>query len=232
MKKIDFENCKAIFFDFDGVIANTEWLHFKSFNEVLKKFNIKISKSEYLKDFLAYDDKGCFKKVFLTKKNKNLKLNEIKKLIKEKNKILMETIKNNGFEFFEDTLKFIEYIKGFKKINMCIVSGALRKEILYILKKLKIRNAFKLIVSAEDVKNGKPSPEPFILAKNKIEKIIRQKLKNNEIFVIEDSINGLKAAKIAGFITIGVAHTYSMKKLKTIKPDFVVKKLTQILPSS
>lgn len=228
MKKIDLENYRAIFFDFDGVIANTELLHFKSFNEVLKKFDIKISKSEYFKDYLAYDDKGCFKKLFLVKKNKNLSNEEIKKLITEKNKIFMKKIENEGFNFFEDTLKFIDYVRKFKNINLCIVSGALKREITYILKKLGIKDTFKLIISAEDVKNGKPSPEPFLLAKNKLQELIGQKLNDKEILVIEDSINGIKAAKVAGFVTVAVAHTYPLRKLKSIKPDIAVRKLTDL----
>lgn len=229
MKKINFENCKAIFFDFDGVIANTEWLHFKAFNNILKKFNINVSKAEYLKNYLAYDDKGCFRKVFLLRKRKSLSIDEIKKLIKEKNKIFMDELKNNGFEFFKDTLKFITYLKKFKHIKLCIVSGALKQEILYILKKLKLRKLFQIIISAEDVKNGKPSPEPFILAKEKLEKKLKQKIENEEIYVIEDSINGLKAAKTAGFTTIGVAHTYPIYKLKLVKPFIIVKDLTELI---
>ncbi|MEN3013883.1 MAG: HAD family phosphatase [Endomicrobiia bacterium] len=228
MKRIPFENCKAIFFDFDGVIANTEWLHFRAFNQVLKNFNINVSKKEYLKEYLAYDDKGCFKKVFLIKQNKEISKAQIKKLIKQKNRILMKQLKTNGFEFFPDTLKFINNIKKLYNIQLCIVSGALKQEILYILKKLKIQKMFSIIVSAEDVKNGKPSPEPYIVAKNKLEKKLNKKIKNEQIYVIEDSINGINAAKAAGFITIGVAHTYSLKKLKTVHPDFLVKNLADI----
>ncbi len=221
--KID--NYKLIFFDFDGVIANTERLHFVTFNKVLKEYKITISRKEYFNKYLAFDDKGCFKKIFKEKLNKELKLSDIKKLIQKKNKILMSELEKK-INYYSDAIKFINYIyDNYKNIKMCIVSGALKSEILYILRKLKMRNKFFLIVSAEDVKNGKPSPEPFLLAKRLVESQLKKKFSNKEILVIEDSINGVKAGIKAGFNVLAVSHTYSLKELKKTKANFIVKTL-------
>jgi len=230
--KPNFSEYKLIFFDFDGVIADTEWQHFSAFNKILSEYGIKITKKEYLAEYLAYDDKGCFKKVFLKKLGKNLSAKEIKKLVLKKTKVLMAELKN-GFKFYEDTIKFIDYIRrNFSNIKLCIVSGALKQEIKYILKKLKLEKSFFVIISAEDVKNGKPSPEPFILTKNLCEKKLKQKFENKDILIIEDSLNGIKAAKYAGFDVLAVGHTYSCRKLKEMKPNFVVKNLLELLGGS
>lgn len=222
--KID--NYKLILFDFDGVIVNTEWLHFAAFNKVLQKYNTSISKKEYLEEYLAFDDRDCFKKVFKDKLNTELKLNDMERLIREKNKILMSELKKN-IDYYPDAIRFINYIyNNYNKIvKMCIVSGALKTEILYILRKLKMINKFFLIVSAEDVQNGKPSPEPFLFAKRLAEYRLGKKFSNKEILVVEDSINGIKAGLDAGFDVLAVAHTYSLKELKKAKPNFIVKKL-------
>ncbi|MFN3550895.1 MAG: HAD family hydrolase [Endomicrobiia bacterium] len=226
--KLNLKDYRLIFFDFDGVIANTEWKHFAAFNKVLKHYGIRISKDEYLKEYLAYDDKGCFKKIFLEKLKRNLSDDELKILINKKTKILMSKLKK-GFEFYKDTIKFIEYTKkNFPEINFCIVSGALKKEIEYILKKLNLLDNFVIVVSSEDVKNGKPSPEPFVLAKKLCEKKLRQKFSCDKILVVEDSINGIKSALSVGFKVLAVAHTYSIKKLKQTKANFVVKNLDEI----
>ncbi len=227
--KFNLNNYELIFFDFDGVIANTEWKHFAAFNKVLKPYSIKISKNEYLEEYLAYDDKGCFKKIFLDKIKKNLSNEELKFLINKKTKILMLELKK-GFESYKDTIKFIKYTKkNFPEINFCIVSGALKQEIRYILKKLNLLDYFFVIISAEDVKNGKPSPEPFVLAKKICEKKLSKKFSFSKILVVEDSINGIKSALSAGFKVLAVAHTYSLEKLKQTKANFVVKNLAEVL---
>ncbi len=225
----NINNYKLIFFDFDGVIVDTEWLHFLAFNEVLKNYNIGISKEEYLAKYLAFDDKGCFKKVFEEKLNKKLSLDDINILIKKKNKILMSHIAKK-IDYYPDAIEFINYVsKNFKDIKMAIVSGALRSEIVYILKKLKIYNKFFLIVSSGDVKNGKPSAEPFILAKKLSEQKLKKTIFEKEILVIEDSINGIKAGLKAGFDVLAVAHTYNLKELYKTKANFVVKSLNELI---
>ena len=228
---INFLNYKLIFFDFDGVVVDTEWQHFSAFNNVLKNYGIKITKKEYMEEYLAYDDKGCFIKVFKNKLNKNLSKEEVQNLIKQKTEILMNEIKKK-IKVYHDTIKFINFIsEKFKDIKLCIVSGALKTEIVFILKKLKLDKKFFLIISAEDVKNGKPSPEPFLLAKQKAENLLNKRFNKNEILVIEDSINGIKSALDAGFDVLAVAHTYPLRKLQLLKPNFVVKSLDVIINS-
>lgn len=227
--KPNLKKYKVYFFDFDGVIADTELLHFDAFNKVLKKFNIKITKKEYFDEYLAYDDKGCFKKVFIKKLNKKLTTKKLQKLVDDKTKILMRQIKFFGVKYYEDAIKFINYLYSNFESYLCIVSGALKQEIYFVLKKLKLYDKFSLIISAEDVKNGKPSPEPFIIAKKQLEKKTGKKFLKNEILVIEDSINGVKSAIKAGFDVVAVAHTYPVEKFKKIGKMFVIKKLTELI---
>jgi len=163
--------------------------------------------------------------------NKNLSKEEVQNLIKQKTEILMNEIKKK-IKVYHDTIKFINFIsEKFKDIKLCIVSGALKTEIVFILKKLKLDKKFFLIISAEDVKNGKPSPEPFLLAKQKAENLLNKRFNKNEILVIEDSINGIKSALDAGFDVLAVAHTYPLRKLQLLKPNFVVKSLDIIINS-
>ena len=77
-------NLKAILFDFDGTIADSEPLHFSAFQEVLmERYDYHFQKEEYTKDYLAYDDRNFFLNF---SKNHNLKFNEeeIVQLMEEK----------------------------------------------------------------------------------------------------------------------------------------------------
>lgn len=227
--KFNLNNYVAIFFDFDGVIVDTEWVHFKTFNETLKPYKIKLTKTEYLQKYLAYDDKGCFRTVFWDKLGIDLSELQVQKLITKKNKLLMKQLKQK-IKSYKDALEFINYTaNNFPHISLCIVSGALRKEITYIAKKLKILDKFIIIVSAEDVKNGKPSPEPFLIAKKLLEEKLNKKIRNSKVLVIEDSLNGIIAAKKAKFKVVSVAHTYPLSELRKLKPDYAVKSLSELI---
>ncbi len=230
MNNLDFKKIKCILFDFDGLIVDTEWVHYYAFNKLLKEYGIKISKQEYLNKYLAYDDKGCFKEVFQQKKGIRLTTKNLHNLVVKKTKILMAELKK-GVKVYNDTLEFINWItQNYPEIKLGIVSGALKHEINFILKKLKLTKKFSLIISSEDVKNGKPSAEPFIKAKKIMEKMLNTKFDKKEILVIEDAINGILSAKKAGLPTLAVAHTYSVKELQKVNSDFVVKSLTEIIP--
>ena len=51
---------KAVIFDFDGVITDSEILHFRAFNEILAQFDIQITKPDYYKTYLGFSDKECY----------------------------------------------------------------------------------------------------------------------------------------------------------------------------
>ena len=101
------------------------------------------------------------------------------------------------------------------KIPMAICSGSLMVEIEFMLDEAKLRHFFTLIVSAEQVKKGKPSPEGFLLTLKKLNKQCRPPIAAGECIVIEDSHWGLQAGKAAGMHTIAVTNSYDAEQLTT-----------------
>jgi len=107
------------------------------------------------------------------------------------------------------------------KIPMAIYSGALLSEIEMILcaasltgKGANLRSFFDVIVSAEQVKKGKPDPEGFLLALKLLNTKTNQAIKPQDCIVIEDSHWGLEAAQAAGMHPVAVTNTYSAEQLK------------------
>jgi beta-phosphoglucomutase-like phosphatase (HAD superfamily) len=112
------------------------------------------------------------------------------------------------------------------KIPMAVCSGALLPEIEMILKGAGLRHFFDVIVSAEQVKKGKPDPEGFLLALKLLNKKTSQPINPQDCIVIEDSHWGLEAARAAGMHPIAVTNSYSADQLKP--SDRTVANLNQL----
>ena len=96
---------------------------------------------------------------------------------------------------------------------MAIYSGALRSEIELVLDKADLRSFFEVIVSAEQVKKGKPNPEGFILALQKLNELHQPAISPKNCVIIEDSHWGLEAAITAGMHTVAVTNSYRAVEL-------------------
>ena len=213
---------KAILFDFDGVITDSEPVHLRMFQKVLAEMGISLSQKEYYEIYLGMDDKGCFTTV-LQSHGIGIAPDLIQSLIHKKTKYLMEYIKNDLF-IYPGVVDFVD--RSRKRYPLAIASGALRHEIEFVLNHTGIRSAFNVIVSAEDVQEGKPNPECFNKALGRLNEIGQQQIKANECLVIEDSIAGIEGALSAGMKCIAVTNTYGPERLTMA--DLVVKSLEEI----
>ena len=201
---------RAAIFDFDGVITDSEILHLRAFNRVLVQHNIEITTKDYYKEYLGLTDVDCFNALA---REGRLKLDTpgIKNLIKQKNRIFEEMVKSEG-TIIEGVRDLLEMLKQ-NDIGMAICSGALLVEIELILKQARLRPFFEAIVSAEQIKKGKPDPQGFLLALQKLNQGRQNPVLAEQCIVIEDSHWGLKAAKAAGMHTIAVTNSYDADQL-------------------
>ncbi|MGA2093202.1 MAG: HAD family phosphatase [Sedimentisphaerales bacterium] len=203
---------KAIIFDFDGVLVDSEKLHLQAFNNVLTKYKIQISTSEYFENLLGLSDRELLEVINNREKNLALTDNQFKQLLFAK----ADAFKNialNQAAVYAGVPEFLKLLAD-SKIPLAIYSGALLAEIEMLLKGANLRNYFDVIVSAEQVKRGKPDPEGFILALKLLNKKARPPIKPQDCIVIEDSRWGLEAAKNAGMHPVAVTNTYSAEQLK------------------
>ena len=91
----------------------------------------------------------------------------------------------------------------------------------HILTEAGLHGMFTAIVTAEDVKFGKPHPEPFLRAFEKL-KEREPSLKVSECVAIEDSIGGIQSAHKAGMRCVAVAHSYGHDRLRTANPEWIL----------
>jgi beta-phosphoglucomutase len=201
---------RAVIFDFDGVITDSEILHFRAFNRVLSRYGTKISMKDYYKTYLGLTDVDCFN-LLIREGHLKVYTQKIEELVKQKNQIFEELAKTEG-RIIEGVHDFLEML-GQNNIPMAICSGALLTEIELILEEARLRHFFEVIVSAEQVRKGKPSPDGFLLTLQKLNKGRQIPIRGAECVVIEDSRWGLAAAGAAGMHTVAVTNSYDAEQL-------------------
>ncbi|MCZ6639464.1 MAG: HAD family phosphatase [Candidatus Dadabacteria bacterium] len=202
---------KAIIFDFDGVIADTEPLHLKAFQLTLRENGIELSDEDYFENYLAYDDKTLFKELL---KDRNYGHNEaqISDFMNRKSEHFENVLKGNIL-VLEGVPEFISEVSG--KYPLAIGSGAIRSEIIDILESGGLREHFEIIVSADEVINCKPDPQVFIEALRRLNNLdsVSEEISPQECLVIEDSTSGIKAAHSAGMKCLAITNSYAAEKL-------------------
>ena len=202
---------QAVIFDFDGVITDSEVLHLRSFNNVLGQYGIEITKKDYYKKYLGSSDLDCFRQL-RSEGKLNLDDEEIENLIKRKNEDFEKLARTEG-RLIAGVKDFLQKLKQ-NNITMAICSGSLLTEIMLILEEAGLQTFFDVIVSAEQVRTGKPAPEGFLLALQKLNKKSPEPVLAEHCIVIEDSYWGLEAARAAGMHTVAVTNSYDAEELK------------------
>jgi HAD superfamily hydrolase (TIGR01509 family) len=215
---------KAVIFDFDGVIADSEPLHYQAINKTITKCNIQVPKEKYWDDYLGYTDIDCFRAI-----SKDYKLNldddMLGDLVNEKFLIFEELVRNRT-TIIDGVTVFVKMLKD-AKVPLAICSGALAADIELMLDGTEIKNLFDIIISADDVEKGKPDPEGFIKTLARLNENARDQILPAQCVVIEDSHWGLEAAGAAGMKTIAVANTYPKQNLQEYA-DLVTERLDLI----
>ncbi len=204
---------RAIIFDFDGVVADNEPVHFAMFQRVLGEAGLYMSKQEYYADYLGYDDKGCFA-AFLAAHDRPTPQATIDDLVARKARAYLDHIKQH-LVIFPGVRELVREAAG--RYRLAIASGALRHEIEFILEQAGIWKEFGHITSAEDVRHGKPDPEGFLhalTALNRSRPAGQATLTADDCLVIEDSIPGIRAAHAAGMKVLAVANTHPIQDLQ------------------
>lgn len=220
---------QAVFFDFDGVIADSEPLHLRAYQAVLQADGIELGKEDYYARYLGYDDAGLFQALA---KDRSIGVGggTIDRWIESKSRMVEEML-SSGSVLFPGAAACVRRFAG--SVPLAIASGALEPEIAIVLDHAGLRDCFGAIASASDGVRGKPAPDLYLLAIAKLRDRTRgQAPLGSDPFdpascvAIEDSHWGLEAARRAGLRRVAVTHTYSASELK--QADLVVDRLSDL----
>lgn len=179
---IEVMKMKAIIFDFDGLIVDTESIWYESYKEVLSNYGYELELERFSKIIGTHDTE------FFSYITRELQVEpgEIEKAARKLYSVKMgEPALREGVE---------DYLKEAKELGLKIglASSSNREWVEGYLKQLNIFKYFDVIKTSNDVSEVKPNPELYLKA---IESL---GITSSEAFAFEDSLNGLKAARAAG----------------------------------
>jgi beta-phosphoglucomutase len=214
---------KAVLFDCDGVIADSEHLHLSLFQDILKEHGIMLTKDQYLERYLAMDDKNCFRAV-LRDNGRTMTDEEIQTLIDRKT-VLYKSKAAASLVILPGVVEFVMAVS--QKYPLAMASGALKDEVLLMLDTAGIRHYFDAVIAAEDVVRGKPAPDAYLKALEELNKTYPGKnIQPSECLVVEDSKHGIVSAHAAGMKCVAVCSSYPPEELAAA--DQVVPVLTAV----
>ena len=215
---------KAVIFDFDGVICDSEDLHYRALNEVFNRYGVDIPRAVHWEKYLGYSDLDNVEAV-----NRDYAMGldaaGVRKLMAEK-KAAFEAKARAETPVFDGVGSLVRMLVA-NGIHRAICSGALRSDIDLMLEGLDFAGAFEIIVTADDVTCSKPDPEGYRMALDKLKAVTGDAINPADCVVIEDSHWGLEAAAAAEMHPVAVTNTYRRHELND-KACLVVDRLDQI----
>ena len=170
----------ALLFDFDGVLADSEPVHHRAWNQTLEPLGIQLDWSDYRKHFVGITDEIALRD--------RLHIAEGGEALVARKQDLFRQGLAAAQPFLPETVAMLQEL--FRLYTLAVVSSSYRSEVEPPLVRAGIRECFQLLVTGDDVKNFKPSPEPYLLA--------AKKLGARRPLVIEDSEAGVASGRAAG----------------------------------
>lgn len=215
---------RAILMDFNGVVINDEPIQMKAYAEVFKADGIDLTEEMYY-DCLGMND-DYFVRAIAAKAGAEFPPEKVTEIIEAKSGAWRAVI-DNGIPLFEGVEDFIKRMS--RSFELGLVSMARRKEIDHVLDLTGLKPYFSAIVSAEDVATTKPDPECYRTGFERIDRAHTSKnafpILRRGCVVIEDSPQGIAAAKGARLKALGVTNTVREDRLRDAGADAVTDNL-------
>jgi beta-phosphoglucomutase family hydrolase len=204
---------EAVLWDLDGVIADTGIYHYQAWLDVFGKRGVTFTEKQFMRHFGQRHDT-----IIQTALGSNISTEEFNAITREKQENYRRRVANN----IRPLPGAIELIKSLNQhgIKTAIASSAPPENIDIIIRGLGIEDCFQAVARGTDVAEGKPSPQVFLLAAEKLG------VEPGNCVVIEDAIAGVAAARKAGMKCVAVTNSHSRNSLK--KADLIVDTLESL----
>ncbi len=206
---------RAVLWDLDGTLIDSMPYHWEAWNEILTPLGYHFSIDSF-KPTIGLRNEEIIRQ--------HLKLDqipaEIEQIMQAKEERYRAIVCERGLPLLDGVQQWLTWLKD-QQWQQAIVTSAPRDNVSAIQQATDLEMFMGTIICAEDVERGKPYPDPFLLAAERLS------VQPDRCIVIEDAPAGLEGARRAGMKTIGVLTTH-----KTLEADVVVKSLSDLTPDA
>lgn len=206
---------EAAIFDMDGVLIDSEPLHFLSDMTLLKRLNIETTK-EYHNKYVGYSAPAKWREII---DEFNIQ-NSLQEILNMSVSTKLELLNQSNYEPIEGIPELLKELNG-RRIPVAVASSSSSKFINEVLKKIRVERYIQARVSGENIKKSKPEPDIFLKTAELLQ------VNPRGCVVIEDSKNGVIAAKRAGMKCIGFRNVNSGNQ-DLSRADIIVDRIKQI----
>lgn len=211
---------KAVIFDLDGVIVDSEKVHPRTFELALAKYGVKIDSAHWKREYTGIGSYAIFEDLVKRYKIKE----DARELVKKRNAIYLKEIRRNRLPVIAG-FREVHRLLGESGVLEAVASGGHINHVEETLRLAGLRNV--PFVAIEQVRKGKPAPELFLRAARRL------RVRPSECIVFEDSLSGMEAAARAGMPCVALSTTMPKSELAgraaLIVGDFKSKKLKRLL---
>ncbi len=183
---------KAVLWDSDGVLVDTEELYFKASREVLSEIGVELTAERFIQISLKQG-----RSTFDLASAQGVKPEVIDLLRAERNRRYSKLL-HQGVRVLDGVEDALQRLRG--KVRMGVVTSSLKAHFEIIHTATGLLPLFDFVLTREDYEKSKPDPEPFLTA------VTQNGLRSKECIIVEDSARGLAAAKAAGIKCIVVPN--------------------------
>jgi beta-phosphoglucomutase len=187
------QNLKALMFDLDGTLIDSEFFHFECWNEILKESHVKLTYDDWLKNYagipLPTNAKNLIEKYNIS--------TPLMDLIEIRENLTLERLKTKDVNLMPHVADVLEYFHD-KDLTLALVTSSPRKDVEAIFERNGLGKYFKLIITRSEVTKSKPDPESYNLCCEQLG------FDKENCIVFEDTINGVKSAKAAGLTCFAI----------------------------
>ena len=206
---------KAIIFDMDGVISDSQPIHAGLEEVLLREHGIEISAAELTRNYAGIPDRECAKIIF-AKYGKEIDLD---KFVENKWTRILDYARGR-IRPIDGAVELINKLKE-NNFKLAVASSSIPEFIYLVLSELKVKDKFDALTSGSEVKLGKPNPDIFLLAAQKLG------VPPQECLVIEDAEHGVTAAKRAGMKCVWLTNRETLPD-NEYRADIVVRSLREL----
>lgn len=204
---------KAIIFDFDGVIVDSEPMHFRAFLRVAQPLGVTFDYQQYLRDYVGFDDRDALRVMLAKSRSPEVAKDPaaLAALCEQKGHAF-EACVNERVDAIPGAVDLVREASA--AMPIAIASGATRRDIDLVLRKLDLTDAFRSITTADDVARSKPDPQTYRIAVERLSASCPEaELTPGECLAIEDTAAGIESARGAGLMALGLNSLGDPKQL-------------------